>query len=143
MVWLLAGAAFLVALLWAGRGGLKAPRREWRLLAAALGVAAVTAGALSLIRGGWLAGLALVAAGLALSSVARAPLRPPNSPPPMPSSGLSLNEARAILGVGPDATREDIQEAHARLIRRIHPDAGGTDGLAAHLNAARDRLLSG
>ena len=29
-----------------------------------------------------------------------------------------------------------------RLMRAVHPDKGGTAGLAAQLNAARDRLLS-
>jgi curved DNA-binding protein CbpA len=52
-------------------------------------------------------------------------------------------EARQILGVGPDATREDIQAAYKRLIRMAHPDSGGTAGLAAQLNAARDKLLNG
>jgi curved DNA-binding protein CbpA len=56
---------------------------------------------------------------------------------------LTLAAARSVLGVGPEASRDEILAAHARLIRRIHPDAGGTDGLAAHLNAARDRLLEG
>ncbi|HQP19187.1 MAG TPA: DnaJ domain-containing protein, partial [Phenylobacterium sp.] len=56
---------------------------------------------------------------------------------------LSLGdaEARSILGVGPQATTAEIQAAYARLMRVAHPDAGGTDGLAAQLNAARDRLL--
>jgi hypothetical protein len=30
-----------------------------------------------------------------------------------------------------------------RLMRSVHPDKGGTSGLAAQLNAARDRLLRG
>lgn len=102
----------------------------------------MVAGALSLLRGAWLPGLALVAAGLALSSAARLPPGSKGPPPSQAEGGMSLNEARAILGVGPDATQAEIREAHARLIRRLHPDAGGTDGLAAQLNAARDRLLS-
>jgi hypothetical protein len=57
--------------------------------------------------------------------------------------GPSLSEARSILGVGPDATKAEIQAAYARLIRLAHPDKGGTAGLAAQLNAARDRLLNG
>jgi len=28
-----------------------------------------------------------------------------------------------------------------RLMRRVHPDAGGAEGLAVQLNAARERLL--
>lgn len=53
---------------------------------------------------------------------------------------LSESEARAILGVGAEARRTDIDWAYRRLIRLAHPDHGGTVGLAAHLNAARDRL---
>jgi len=52
-----------------------------------------------------------------------------------------LVEAREILGVAANATRAEIQAAYGRLIRAVHPDAGGTSGLAARLNAARDRLL--
>ncbi|HQR90442.1 MAG TPA: molecular chaperone DnaJ, partial [Caulobacter sp.] len=58
-------------------------------------------------------------------------------------SGPSISEARSLLGVGPNATAEEIKAAHARLIRLAHPDKGGTAGLAAQLNAARDRLLKG
>jgi len=55
---------------------------------------------------------------------------------------MSLTEARSILGVDAEATREEIQTAYTRLMRMAHPDKGGTSGLAAQLNAARDRLLS-
>lgn len=50
-------------------------------------------------------------------------------------------EARALLGVGQDAAEADIRAAYARLIRLAHPDRGGTHGLAAQLNRARDVLL--
>ena len=65
-------------------------------------------------------------------------------PPSGGSSGeMSENEARAVLGLGPEATREEIIEAHRRLIQRLHPDRGGSDYLAAKLNAAKDLLLGG
>ena len=146
MTWLLIAAAALGLLAWAGGTGARTGRREWRLIAGGLALAALVGGALSLLRGGWPLGLALVAAGLALAGAARSPTPKagtrPDPPPPQPE-GMSLSEARSVLGLGADASREDILEAHARLIRRTHPDAGGTDGLAAHLNAARDRLLGG
>lgn len=144
MTWLLIALAAVAVLVWAGRRGLKAPRREWRLIAGGLALAALVSGTLSLLRGGWIVGLLLLSAGLALAGVARSPA-PRSGPAPVPPSpqGMSLTEARSVLGVGPEASREEIIEAHARLIRRTHPDAGGTDGLAAHLNAARDRLLEG
>jgi DnaJ homolog subfamily C member 19 len=54
---------------------------------------------------------------------------------------LSRTEACGLLGVPADADRETILAAHRRLIARNHPDNGGTEGLAAQLNAARDLLL--
>src|SRR5688572_18483586 len=41
-------------------------------------------------------------------------------------STLPVDEARALLGVGPDASLDDIRNAHRRLIARVHPDAGGS-----------------
>ena len=54
---------------------------------------------------------------------------------------MSEAEARAILGVSADATTQDVQVAWRRVMARAHPDQGGTEGLAARVNAARDRLL--
>jgi curved DNA-binding protein CbpA len=55
---------------------------------------------------------------------------------------MGVSEACSILGVSEDATPAEIQAAYTRLMRLAHPDKGGTSGLAAQLNAARDRLLS-
>ena len=138
------GVAVLALLAWAGPTRSPTGRRAWRLLVPAVALAAVVSGVFSLLRGSWLSGLLLVAAGLAIAAVARTPpLRRPVPPPGATPDDLTLAAARSVLGVGPEASRDEILAAHARLIRRIHPDAGGTDGLAAHLNAARDRLLEG
>jgi len=56
-------------------------------------------------------------------------------------SDLSVEEAYAILGLGPDATPDQIREAHRRLMIRLHPDHGGSDYLATQINRARDVLL--
>jgi curved DNA-binding protein CbpA len=50
-------------------------------------------------------------------------------------------DARALLGVRDGASVEDIRAAHRRLIARVHPDAGGSAGLATRVNAARDTLI--
>jgi hypothetical protein len=91
------------------------------------------------VRGGWIAGAPLAVLAILLGLAARAR---PAQPKPT-HERMSAAEARALLGVGPDATPAEIRAAHSRLIRMNHPDAGGTDGLAAQLNAARDRLLRG
>jgi hypothetical protein len=59
-----------------------------------------------------------------------------------PSGGdVSVEEAYAILGLGPGATPEEIKEAHRRLMVKLHPDHGGSDYLATKINRARDVLL--
>jgi hypothetical protein len=50
--------------------------------------------------------------------------------------------ARALLGVGRDATRDDIIGAHKRLLGAVHPDRGGTSDQVHEANAARDLLLA-
>jgi DnaJ homolog subfamily C member 19 len=62
-------------------------------------------------------------------------------PPGAGSGTLSEDEARAILGVDTGADAEAIRAAHRRLMQRLHPDRGGSDYLAARINAAKQRLL--
>jgi DnaJ-domain-containing protein 1 len=58
-----------------------------------------------------------------------------------PAPDMNVAAARAILGVTAGASREEIEAAYRRLMLRAHPDQGGSAGLAAQLNLARDRLL--
>lgn len=58
------------------------------------------------------------------------------------SGVMSAEEALAILGLEPGADREQILQAHRRLMQKLHPDRGGNDYLAAQLNRARDQLLA-
>ena len=52
-----------------------------------------------------------------------------------------LNSARALLGLGKNAGREEIIEAHRKLVVMVHPDRGGTNEQVYEANAARDVLL--
>ncbi|RMH22873.1 MAG: hypothetical protein D6698_00390 [Gammaproteobacteria bacterium] len=58
-----------------------------------------------------------------------------------PIESLTPEEAYAILGLGEGATREEILEAHRRLIQRNHPDRGGSSHLTRQITQARDTLL--
>ena len=57
------------------------------------------------------------------------------------SSSMSIEEAAEILGISIAADKEEINQAHRRLIGRVHPDKGGNDYLASLLNRARDLML--
>lgn len=60
---------------------------------------------------------------------------------PDTSSGLSRTEALAVLGLGEEASDEDVVQAHRKLMQKLHPDRGGNDYLAAKVNQAKDFLL--
>ena len=67
----------------------------------------------------------------------------PRPKPAMKSQRLpGEDEARAVLGVGPDAGAEEIRAAHRRLVTALHPDKGGSAELTRRINAARDALLN-
>lgn len=54
---------------------------------------------------------------------------------------MSQKEALDILGLKPGASREQILQAHKRIMQKLHPDRGGSDHLAAQINRAKDALL--
>jgi hypothetical protein len=135
----LIGLALAALAVWAlvrlGRQA-EGPRRgQWRIAATLLATALLGGGALALSKGAYLAGSGMIAVALYLVVASRM------RTVPVQREAIGDVEARSILGVGPDATPEAVNAAWRRLMSRAHPDQGGTEGLAARLNAARDRLL--
>ena len=54
----------------------------------------------------------------------------------------AMFRARKLLGVRANGNRQEIIEAHRRLVAVVHPDRGGTNDQVHEANAARDLLLN-
>jgi|TARA_B100001964_G_scaffold192445_1_gene215143 hypothetical protein len=54
---------------------------------------------------------------------------------------LTKEQAYEVLGLMDGASKEEIVDAHRKLMQRMHPDRGGSTYLAARINEARKRLL--
>ena len=63
--------------------------------------------------------------------------------PPRNTTVMSREEALDVMGLEEGATPDDIRTAHHRLMKRLHPDQGGTTFLATKVNQAKDVLLRG
>lgn len=57
------------------------------------------------------------------------------------SDTITPERARKILGVNESATRDEIVEAHRRLMQKNHPDRGGSEYIASEINQAKRVLI--
>jgi hypothetical protein len=54
---------------------------------------------------------------------------------------MSRREAHEVLGLQEGASAADIIRAHRTLMKKFHPDHGGSTALAARVNQAKDVLM--
>ena len=62
-------------------------------------------------------------------------------PPSDADAPMTRQLALEILGLTDAASEADIIHAHREMMRRLHPDRGGSDYLAKKINAAKDYLI--
>jgi hypothetical protein len=53
----------------------------------------------------------------------------------------TLADALSLLGLASNCTRQELDAQFKALMKKLHPDVGGTDGLAAKLNEAKDTIM--
>ncbi|MDD9891685.1 MAG: molecular chaperone DnaJ [Gammaproteobacteria bacterium] len=64
-------------------------------------------------------------------------------PAPAPDdSRMDHQLASEVLGLSDPIEKEDVIQAHRKLMQKLHPDRGGSDYLAKKINMAKDFLLN-
>ena len=59
------------------------------------------------------------------------------------SGAMTRDKAYEVLGLTEGASAEEVVRAHRTLMKKFHPDHGGSTALAARINLAKDVLLKG
>lgn len=61
---------------------------------------------------------------------------------PSKQGNMDIDEALAVLGLERPFTKDDVTQAHKRLMSKVHPDKGGSNYLASQLNRAKATLMA-
>lgn len=61
----------------------------------------------------------------------------PPADAPKPRGAMTREEALRVLGLREGASRDAVIQAHRSLIKKVHPDHGGSDLLAQQVNEAK------
>lgn len=146
MPFLLLGFAALVILVLVSRAFARMETAEaarWSRIT--LGLAAAIFGGLLTLRGLAILGAPLATFGIGMMAVGAGfrprPGRNGQQSTPPTTQAISREEALDILGLEGNPSNEEIRTAYRTLMKRVHPDSGGTDGLSRRLTEARDILL--
>ncbi|WP_421786336.1 J domain-containing protein [Hyphobacterium sp.] len=145
MPFLILGFAVLIVLVLAARGFSRmntAEAARWsRIL---LGLAAAVLGGLLTLRGLAMIGAPLATFGIGLMAIGAGFRSKPgrrSQNADTPTRTMSRGEALELLGLSGDPDEREIRTAYRTLMKKVHPDSGGTDGLSRRLTEARDVLL--
>jgi len=57
-------------------------------------------------------------------------------------SDMPVSLALQILELEEGASKDEVLEAHRKLMQKLHPDRGGSNFLAAQVNMAKETLMS-
>ena len=60
---------------------------------------------------------------------------------PRKRPGLKFEQAEELFGVKEPYTRDEVRDARNRLLKKYHPDMGGSEELAKKINAAYELLI--
>jgi DnaJ-domain-containing protein 1 len=146
MPFLLLGFAALIILVLVSRAFARMETAEaarWSRIT--LGLAAAIFGGLLTLRGLAILGAPLATFGIGMMAVGAGfrpkPGRNGQQTTTPTIQAISREEALDILGLEGNPSNEEIRTAYRTLMKRVHPDFGGTDGLSRRLTEARDVLL--
>ena len=143
-MWLAVGAVVVVLVVIMSLQAAESDSEKRRVEHVLIGALIVAGAVYFLTRAGfgWAAvGLVLLySAARRLGSRAR-PEHREASPDDQTKPRMSREEAYQVLGLEPGASPERIRDEYKRLMKKMHPDQGGTNYLAARINEAKDVLL--